>query len=99
MVPIEKPYAAHDMFLRFANISVLSAAGPSARLPSRLGNESVTLIGQTKPNGGNLTQSAEAPTKTSEAVYTDDEGNIIDATDLDDVLPDVRNDREMLYVT
>lgn len=37
MVPFDAPLASHDMMLRFMNVSLLDAAGPLARIPSRIG--------------------------------------------------------------
>ncbi|GAA5958162.1 hypothetical protein JCM21900_002928 [Sporobolomyces salmonicolor] len=51
MVPYDQPLAAHDMFLRFVGVSLLSAAGPAAQVPSRIGNEQEAVLGSTHPNG------------------------------------------------
>ncbi|GJN92002.1 hypothetical protein Rhopal_005030-T1 [Rhodotorula paludigena] len=51
MVPYDQPIAAHDMFLRFVGVSLLSAAGPAAQVPSRIGNEIPAVLGSTHPNG------------------------------------------------
>lgn len=37
MVPFDLPVASNDMMLRFMNASLFDAAGPSARVPSRIG--------------------------------------------------------------
>ncbi|KDN46769.1 alpha/beta-hydrolase [Tilletiaria anomala UBC 951] len=39
MVGYDVPIVSHDMMLRWMNVDLLSAAGPSARIPSRLGND------------------------------------------------------------
>ncbi|GAA5845127.1 hypothetical protein JCM11251_008003 [Rhodosporidiobolus azoricus] len=51
MVPYDQPLAAHDMFLRFVGVSLLSAAGPAAQVPSRIGSEQEAVLGSTHPNG------------------------------------------------
>ncbi|KPV77963.1 uncharacterized protein RHOBADRAFT_50486 [Rhodotorula graminis WP1] len=51
MVPYDQPVAAHDMLLRFVGVSLLSAAGPAAQVPSRIGNEIPAVLGSTHPNG------------------------------------------------
>lgn len=38
MVGFDLPVPSHDMMLRFMNVSLIDAAGPSARIPSRLGS-------------------------------------------------------------
>ncbi|GAA5861536.1 hypothetical protein JCM1840_005403 [Sporobolomyces johnsonii] len=60
MVPYDQPLAAHDMFLRFIGVSLLSAAGPAAQVPSRIGNEQEAVLGSTHPNGTALDSSAAA---------------------------------------
>ncbi|GAA5991349.1 hypothetical protein JCM10908_003269 [Rhodotorula pacifica] len=54
MVPYDQPLAAHDMFLRFVGASLLSAAGPAAQVPSRIGNEIPAVLGSTRPDGSSL---------------------------------------------
>lgn len=49
--PYDEPLATHDMFLRFIGVSLLSAAGPAAQVPSRIGNEIPAVLGSTLPNG------------------------------------------------
>ena len=39
------------MLLRFVGVSLLSAAGPAAQVPSRIGNEIPAVLGSTHPNG------------------------------------------------
>ena len=39
MVGVDKPVEAHDMMLRFMGVDLMDAAGPSARIPSRLDGE------------------------------------------------------------
>lgn len=39
MVGVDKPVEAHDMMLRFMGVDLMDAAGPSARIPSRLEGE------------------------------------------------------------
>lgn len=39
MVGVDKPIEAHDMMLRFMGVDLMAAAGPSARIPSRLQGE------------------------------------------------------------
>lgn len=58
MVPFDKPVETHDMMLRFMGVDLLAAAGPSARIPSRLGDEKdrMVLIG-----GGGGTEKDERP--------------------------------------
>lgn len=53
-VPYDQPLAAHDMFLRFVGASLLSAAGPAAQVPSRIGNEIPAVLGSTRPDGSSL---------------------------------------------
>ncbi|GAA6008167.1 hypothetical protein JCM10207_007051 [Rhodosporidiobolus poonsookiae] len=57
MVPYDQPLAAHDMFLRFVGVSLLSAAGPAAQVPSRIGDEQEAVLGTTHPNGTALSSS------------------------------------------
>ncbi|GAA6058715.1 hypothetical protein JCM10212_003403 [Sporobolomyces blumeae] len=55
MVPMDQPLAAHDMLLRFMAVDTLGSAGPSARIPSRVGHGSFeTILGSTRPNGSTL---------------------------------------------
>ncbi|GAA5870014.1 hypothetical protein JCM3774_004337 [Rhodotorula dairenensis] len=54
MVPYDQPLAAHDMLLRFVGASLLSAAGPAAQVPSRIGNEIPAVLGSTRPDGSSL---------------------------------------------
>lgn len=54
MVPIEAPEAAHDLFLRFANVSTLDAAGKASRLASTLGGAAAVVIGHIAPDGDTL---------------------------------------------
>lgn len=42
------------MFLRFVGASLLSAAGPAAQVPSRIGNEIPAVLGSTRPDGSSL---------------------------------------------
>lgn len=44
MVGFDKPVQSHDMMLRFMGVDLLSAAGPSARISSRLGGEADRLV-------------------------------------------------------
>ncbi|GAA6041532.1 hypothetical protein JCM8097_004247 [Rhodosporidiobolus ruineniae] len=60
MVPYDQPLAAHDMFLRFIGVSPLSAAGPAAQVPSRVGSEQEAVLGSTHPNGTALDSSVAA---------------------------------------
>ncbi|BGP12232.1 hypothetical protein JCM10213_007490 [Rhodosporidiobolus nylandii] len=60
MVPYDQPLAAHDMFLRFLGVSLLSAAGPAAQVPSRIGNEQEAVLGSTHPNGTALDSAGAA---------------------------------------
>ncbi|GAA5824615.1 hypothetical protein JCM3770_006697 [Rhodotorula araucariae] len=60
MVPYDQPIAAHDMFLRFIGASLLSAAGPAAQVPSRIGNEIPAVLGSTHPNGTALGSAASS---------------------------------------
>lgn len=57
-VPIDQPYAAHDILLRFIGIDPLLAAGDASRVPSRIGQASAAkeaVIGKVAPDGGTLT--------------------------------------------
>lgn len=47
MVGFDVPVVAHDMMLRFMDVDLLSAAGASARVPSRVGegNDRLLVIG------------------------------------------------------
>lgn len=38
MVGFDLPVVSHDMMLRFMDVDLSSAAGPSAKIPSRVGN-------------------------------------------------------------
>ncbi|BGP36210.1 Cell death protease [Rhodotorula kratochvilovae] len=60
MVPYDQPIAAHDMFLRFVGASLLSAAGPAAQVPSRIGNEIPAVLGSTHLNGTALGSSSSS---------------------------------------
>ena len=56
-VPIDQPYAAHDMRLRFIGIDPLLAAGDPSRVPSRIGSNTPgkeAVIGKVAPDGGTL---------------------------------------------
>ena len=56
-VPIDKPYAAHDLLLRFTGTEALAAAGDPSRIPSRIGeasNNAEAVIGKVLPDGGTL---------------------------------------------
>lgn len=44
MVGFDKPVEAHDMMLRFMGVDLVAAAGPSARIPSRIGKEKDRLV-------------------------------------------------------
>ncbi|UZJ57061.1 hypothetical protein CBS101457_006381 [Exobasidium rhododendri] len=44
MVGFDKPIQAHDMMLRFMGVDLIAAAGPSARIPSRLDGEKDRLV-------------------------------------------------------
>jgi carboxypeptidase D len=48
-VPFDVPLVAHDMLLRFQRVDVLSAVGPAAQVPSRVGDEPETVILPTQP--------------------------------------------------
>jgi carboxypeptidase D len=44
MVGFDKPVESHDMMLRFMGVDLIAAAGPSARIPSRLVGEEDRLL-------------------------------------------------------
>ncbi|KAK4704188.1 hypothetical protein P7C70_g2025, partial [Phenoliferia sp. Uapishka_3] len=60
MVPIDVPVAAHDMLLRFMGVDTLHAAGPAAKVPSRLGQETEAVLGATQPDGQTLKVNEDA---------------------------------------
>lgn len=60
MVPRDLPIAAHDMALRFMHVDTLNSAGPSAIVPSRLGNEVLAILGSVQANGETLDAAVEA---------------------------------------
>lgn len=56
MVPLEpaNALAAHDMLLRFIHVDTLYAAGEAASIPSRIGEETASVLSPTNPNGTTL---------------------------------------------
>lgn len=48
------------MFLRFIGVSLISAAGPAAQVPSRIGGEQEAVLGSTHPNGTAVSGSSDA---------------------------------------
>ncbi|GAA5860300.1 hypothetical protein JCM8547_003456 [Rhodosporidiobolus lusitaniae] len=67
MVPYDQPLAAHDMFLRFIGVSLISAAGPAAQVPSRVGTEQEAVLGSTHPNGTALLLDGSSSSSSSDA--------------------------------
>ncbi|KDE04968.1 hypothetical protein, variant [Microbotryum lychnidis-dioicae p1A1 Lamole] len=57
MVPYDRPLVAHDMLLRFLDVNLLGAAGSSARVPSKVGDEVEAVVGETKIDGTAVTGS------------------------------------------
>ncbi|SCV68627.1 BQ2448_748 [Microbotryum intermedium] len=55
MVPYDQPLASHDMLLRFLDVNLLGAAGSSARVPSKVGDEVEAVVGETKIDGTAVT--------------------------------------------
>lgn len=56
-VPIDQPYAAHDILLRFLGIDALSAAGGASKIPSHVGNATTdtnAVVGKVSPDGNTL---------------------------------------------
>lgn len=53
-VPIDKPYEAHDILLRFAGIDVIRAAGAGSKIPSTIGNGNGNVLGKISPEGETL---------------------------------------------
>jgi carboxypeptidase D len=50
-VPFDLPLVAHDMLLRFMGVNILTASGPAAAIPSKVGEETETVVSETHPNG------------------------------------------------
>lgn len=50
-VPFDLPVVAHDMLSRFLSTDYISAAGASALVPSRIGSEEASIVGETHLNG------------------------------------------------
>jgi carboxypeptidase D len=50
-VPFDLPIVAHDMLSRFLSTDYISAAGAAALVPSRIGNEEASIVGETHING------------------------------------------------
>ena len=96
-VPIDKPFAAHDLLLRFMGIETLTAAGDASRIASRLGsatNNGEAVIGKIAPDGGTLpaviSQQEEAAAAAASSAAA--------AVDLADTLGQpVDKERELLY--
>lgn len=96
-VPINQPYAAQDILLRFLGIDTLIAAGDGSQIPSRIGRVSSgveAVIGKVAPDGGTLPavisqqekQAAAAASSAAAAVdFYAEEGQPID------------KERELLY--
>lgn len=59
---------AHDMLLRFQHTDFMSAAGSAAKVPSRVGDQQESIIGETLPNGTVITPTNEAQKATAGAV-------------------------------
>lgn len=53
-MPIDKPYEAHDILLRFTGIDTLKAAGAGSNVPSTVGNDSGNVLGKISPEGDTL---------------------------------------------
>lgn len=53
-VPIDKPYEAHDILLRFTGIDTLNAAGAGSKVPSTVGNGNGNVLGKISPEGETL---------------------------------------------
>lgn len=85
-VPFDVPIVAHDMLSRFIGTDYFIAAGASAKVPSRIGNEQEAIIGETHLNGSALdstlpsqkqsTELDEASSSTSANPVTDAYYNI-----------------------
>lgn len=65
-VPFDVPIVAHDMLSRFLGTDYFVAAGASAKVPSRIGNEQEAIIGETHLNGSALDSSASTQKQTTE---------------------------------
>ena len=70
------------MLIRFTGIDVLDAAGPSAKVPSRLGVEQEAILNPTHPNGTALQDSTtttdnDEPVLLSGDLLLDEEGETI----------------------
>jgi hypothetical protein len=53
-VPIDKPYEAHDILLRFTGIDTLNAAGAGSKVPSTIGQGDGNVLGKISPEGETL---------------------------------------------
>lgn len=51
---MDQPAASHDMLLRFLQVDTMHSAGSAARIPSRIGSQTETVLGATHPNGTSL---------------------------------------------
>lgn len=53
-VPIDKPYEAHDILLRFTGIDAIKAAGAGSKIPSTIGQGNGGVLGKISPDGDTL---------------------------------------------
>lgn len=62
MAPFDVPLVTHDMLIRFIAADLISAAGPAAKIPSRIGEEQEAVISHTHVNGTALgAEDVDAP--------------------------------------
>lgn len=61
------PVVAADMFARFTSTDYISAAGASATVPSRIGSEQESVVGETHPNGTALDLAASSANAVSDS--------------------------------
>jgi carboxypeptidase D len=78
-VPFDVPVVAHDMLSRFIGTDYFSAAGASAKVPSRIGNEQEAIIGETHLNGSALDATTQKQAAEVDSAATKPENPITDA--------------------
>ncbi|MBW0469268.1 hypothetical protein O181_008983 [Austropuccinia psidii MF-1] len=68
MAPYDVPDVTQDMLLRFLEISAMSAAGPAAQIPSRVGVERPTTLNVVSLNDSHLVVTSLDPASSSSAI-------------------------------
>ena len=84
-MPFDVPVVAHDMLSRFLSTDYISAAGAAAGVPSRIGSEEASIIGETHLNGtaldltGSGSKEESAITGLQETTSTESSSPVADA--------------------